>query len=58
LYAGKSHYMTIASTNENDVSAIVKKIDPKNKIRFEANAIKKSRTVHKVIVKGATTPGE
>ena len=58
LYAGKSHYMTIASSNENDVSAIVKKIDPKNKIRFEANAIKKSRVVHKVIVKGATTPGE
>ena len=58
LYAGKSHYMTIASTNENDVSAIVKKIDSKNKIRFEANAIKKSRVVHKVIVKGATTPGE
>ena len=58
LYAGKSHYMTIASTNENDVSAIVKKIDPKNKIRFEANAIKKSPVVHKVIVKGATTPGE
>ena len=28
LYAGKNHYMTIASTNENDVSAIVKKIDP------------------------------
>ena len=58
LYAGKSHYMTIASTNENDVSPIVKKIDPKNKIRFEANAIKKSQVVHKVIVKGATTPGE
>ena len=32
--------MTIASTNENDVSAIIK-IDIKNKIRFEANAIKK-----------------
>ena len=58
LYAGKSHYMTIASTNENDVSAIVKKIDPKNKIRFEANAIKKARVVHKVIVKGAISPGE
>ena len=58
LYAGKSHYMTIASTNENDVSAIVKKIDPRNKIRFEPNAIKKSRVVHKVIVKGATDPGE
>ena len=58
LFAGKSHYMTIASTNENDVSAIVNKIDAKNKIRFEANAIKKSRVVHKVIVKGATNPGK
>ena len=58
LYAGKNHYMTIASTNENDVSAIVKNIDPKNKIRFERNAIKRSKVVHKVIVKGATTPGE
>ena len=58
LYAGKSHYMTIASTNENDVGVIIKKIDPKNKIRFEANAIKKSRVVHKVIVKGATNPGK
>ena len=58
LYAGKNHYMTIASTNENDVSAIVKKIDPKNKIRFERNAIKTSTVVHKVIVKGATTPSE
>ena len=58
LYAGKNHYMTIASTNENDVSAIVKKIDPKNKIRYERNAIKKPTVVHKVIVKGATTPGE
>ena len=58
LYAGKNHYMTIASTNENDVSAIVKNIDPKNKIRFERSAIKKSTVVHKVIVKGATTPGE
>ena len=58
LYAGKNHYMTIASTNENDVSAIVKKIDPKNKIRYERNAIKKPLVVHKVIVKGATTPSE
>ena len=58
LYAGKNHYMTIASTNENDVSAIVKKIDPKNKIRFERNAIKTSTVVRKVIVKGAETPGE
>ena len=58
LYAGKNHYMTIASTNENDVSAIVKRIDPKNKIRFERNAIKRSTVVHKVIVKDAATPGE
>jgi hypothetical protein len=58
LYAGKSHYMTIGSTNENDVSAIVKKIDPKNKIRYEANSIKKRSVVHKVIVKGAPAPGE
>ena len=58
LYAGKNHYMTIAATNENDVSAIVKKIDPSNKIRFERNAIRKPTVVHKVIVKGATSPGE
>jgi len=58
LYAGKNHYMTIAATNENDVSALVKKIDPTNKIRFERNAIRKPTVVHKVIVKGATTPGE
>jgi hypothetical protein len=58
LFAGKSHYMTIAGTNENDVSAIVKNIDSKNKIRFEANSIKKRRVVHKVIVKGAPAPGE
>lgn len=50
LFAGKSHYMTIAATNENDVSAIVKKIDSKNKIRYEPNAVKKARVVHKVIV--------
>ena len=50
LFAGKSHYMTIAATNENDVSAIVKKIDSKNKIRYERNAVKKARVVHKVIV--------
>ena len=56
LFAGKSHYMTIASTNENDVSAIVKKIDPKNKIRYEANAIKKPAVIHKVIVN--STPND
>ena len=52
LFSGKKHYMTIAGTNEKDVGVIVKNIDPVNKIRYEPNAIKKSRTVvHKVIVK-------
>jgi hypothetical protein len=51
LFAGKKHYMTIAGTNEKDVSVIVKNIDPKNKIRFERNAIKKREVIHKVIIK-------
>ena len=55
LFANKSHYMTIASTNENDVSAIVKKIDQQNKIRYEANAIKTSQVIHKVIVNKTST---
>jgi hypothetical protein len=56
LFAGKNHYMTIAATNEKDVSAIVKKIDAKNKIRFEPNAIKKGRVVHKVIINDGSKP--
>jgi len=51
LFSGKKHYMTIAGTNEKDVSVIVKNIDPRNKIRFERNAIKKREVVHKVIIK-------
>ena len=51
LFSGKKHYMTIAGTNEKDVGVIVKNIDPENKIRYEPNAIKKRRLVHKVIVK-------
>ena len=51
LFSGKKHYMTIAGTNEKDVSVIVKNIDPKNKIRFERNAIKKRSVIHKIIVK-------
>ena len=35
LFAGKNHYMTIASTNENDVSAMVKKLT--QKIKFDLN---------------------
>ena len=51
LFESKNHYMTIAASNENDVSVIVKKIDPKNKIRFERHAIKAPKVVHKVILK-------
>ena len=51
LFAGKKHYMTIAGTNEKDVSVIVKNMDLKNKIRFERNAIKKREVIHKVIIK-------
>ena len=51
LYEDKNHYMTIAASNEKDVSAILKKIDPKNKIRFEPYAIKAPKVVHKVILK-------
>jgi len=51
LYESKNHYMTIASSNERDVSVLVKKLDPKNKIRFERHAIKAPRVVHKVILK-------
>ena len=51
LFESKNHYMTIASSNERDVSALVKKIDPKNKIRFERHAIKAPKVVHKVILK-------
>ena len=51
LFESKNHYMTIAAVNENDVSAIVKKIDPHNKIRFERHAVKAPKVVHKVILK-------
>ena len=51
LFESKNHYMTIASSNERDVSALVKKIDPQNKIRFERHAIKAPKVVHKVILK-------
>ncbi len=51
LFESKNHYMTIAAVSENDVSAIVKKIDPHNKIRFERHAVKARKVVHKVILK-------
>ena len=51
LYQNKNHYMTIAASNENDVSALLKRIDPKNKIRFERYSIKAPKVIHKVILK-------
>ena len=51
LFESKNHYMTVASSNERDVSALIKKIDPKNKIRFERHAIRARKVVHKVILK-------
>ena len=51
LYAGKSHYMTIAATNEKDVARVINKIDPKNKVRYDGHIIKyKRQVVHKVIL--------
>ena len=32
LYENKNHYMTIAASNEKDVSVLLKKMDPKNKM--------------------------
>ena len=51
LYQNKNHYMTIAASNENDVSTLLKRIDPQNKIRFERYAVKAPKVVHKVILK-------
>ena len=56
LYAGKTHYMTVAATNEQDVSLILKKIDPQNKIRYEKNYVKAQSVVHKVIITGDRAP--
>ena len=48
--------MTVAATNETDVGAILKKIDSKNRIRFEKPAPKKTKTtVTKTIKKEAET---
>ena len=52
LFENKNHYMTIAASNEKDVSVLLKKMDPKNKIRFERHAIRAPKVVHKVILKG------
>ena len=49
MFEDKNHYMTIAATNEADVNLTIKKIDPKNKIRFESNVIKRSVNIKKTI---------
>jgi hypothetical protein len=51
MFEDKYHYMTIAATNEADVSLLVKKIDPENKIRYEKNVIKKRVNIKKTIDK-------
>jgi hypothetical protein len=51
MFDDKYHYMTIAGTNEQEVSLLVKRIDPKNKIRYEKNVIKKRVDVKKTISK-------
>ena len=51
MFEDKSHYMTIAATNEIDANLIIKKMDPKNKIRYEKNVIKKRVNIKKTIEK-------
>jgi hypothetical protein len=51
MFEDKYHYMTIAATNEADVSLLIKKIDPENKIRYEKNVIKKRVHINKTIDK-------
>ena len=54
MYADKFHYMTIAASNEVDVGAILKSVDPRNRIRFEKPVSKKKRvTVKKTMDKAA-----
>jgi len=49
MFADKYHYMTVAASNEADVSLIVRKIDPKNQVRFEKNVVKKRVNIKKTI---------
>ena len=51
MFEDKYHYMSIAATNEADVSLLIKKIDPKNTIRYEKNVIKKRVHIKKTIDK-------
>ena len=51
MFDEKYHYMTIAATSEVDVNMLVKRMDPKNKIRYENNVIKRSVNIKKTIEK-------
>ena len=51
MFADKYHYMTVAASNEADVSLIVRKIDPNNRVRFEKNIVKKRVEIKKTIEK-------
>jgi hypothetical protein len=56
MFDDKYHYMTVAATNENDVNIIVKRIEPRNTIRFEKNVIKKRVEIRKTIAKAIEDP--
>jgi hypothetical protein len=58
MFEDKYHYMTVAATNENDVSLVIRKIDPKNKVRFEKNVVKKRVEIKKTIEKAIDEAGE
>ena len=49
MFDDKAHYMTIAATNEADVSLIIRKSDTHNKVRFEKNTIKKPKSLKKAM---------
>ena len=51
MFQEKYHYMTIAATNEADVNLLVKRMDPKNNIRYENNVIKRRVDIKKTIEK-------
>ena len=51
MFEDKYHYMTIAASNEADVSLIVRRIDPNNRVRFEKNIVKKRVEIKKTIEK-------
>ena len=49
MFEDKTHYMTIAATSEKEAAAIVRKIDPANRIRYERHTIKKAPKAGKKI---------